>query len=93
MKAEVFLDARLMEPPEPLLQGVAALMALSPGQFFHMQHRMAPRMLYPELVNMGLAEKSLQLADDEFHLVVWSPSDPAACVAAEQCYLQLQSKL
>lgn len=75
------------------MQGMAALMALSPGQFFHMQHRMAPKMLYRELASMGLTEKTLQLADDEFHLIVWSPSDANACTAAERCYVQLQREL
>ncbi len=81
-----------MEPPDPLMQGMAALMALSPGQFFHMQHRMAPRMLYPELAAMGLTEQTLQLAPDDFHLIAWSPADPAACTAARHCCKQLRGK-
>ena len=93
MSAEVFLDARLMEPPEPFELAMAALAALTSGQFFHMRHRMAPRMLYPELVAMGLTEKTLQLGSDEVHLVVWPPTDPAASAAAEQCCAQLSHNI
>ena len=89
MSAEVFLDARLMEPPEPLEGAMAALATLTPGQFFHMQHRMAPRMLYPQLAAMGLTEKTLQLSNDEVHIVVWAAADPTAAAAAEQCCAQL----
>ena len=93
MSAEVFLDARLMEPPEPLEGAMAALATLAPGQFFHMQHRMAPRMLYPQLAAMGLTEKTLQLSNDEVHIVVWAAADPAAAAAAEQCCAQLSGDI
>ncbi|MBE9537793.1 MAG: DUF2249 domain-containing protein [Proteobacteria bacterium] len=92
MNAEVFLDARLMEPPDPLMQGMATLAALSAGQFFHMRHRMAPRMLYPELAAMGLTEQTLQLGPDDFHLIAWSATDSAACTAARHCCEQLRGK-
>ncbi len=78
-----------MEPPEPFERATASLTALAPGQFFHMQHRMMPRMLYPELAAMGLTEKTVRLGNDEVHIVVWSPTDPAASAAAEQCCAQL----
>ncbi len=82
-----------MEPPEPLEGAMTALATLAPGQFFHMQHRMAPRMLYPELAAMGLTEKTLQLGNDEVHIVVWPPTDPAAAAAAEQCCAQLSGDI
>jgi len=89
MNAEVFLDTRLMEPPEPLEKATAALATLVPGQFFHMQHRMAPRMLYPQLAAMGLTEKTLKLGDDEVHIVVWVATDPVAAAEAQQCCAKL----
>ncbi len=82
-----------MEPPEPFEQSAAALTTLSPGQYFHMLHRMAPRMLYPEIATLALNEKTLQLGDEEFHIIVWPSADPAASAAAEQCCKRLSSKV
>ncbi|MCB1694896.1 MAG: DUF2249 domain-containing protein [Pseudomonadales bacterium] len=89
MSAEIFLDARLMEPPEPLEKAMAALATLTPGQYFHMQHRMVPRMLYPQLAAMCLTEKTLILNREDVHIIVWAPADPAAAAAAAQCCAQL----
>ena len=67
---------------------MAALATLTPGQYFHMQHRMVPRMLYPQLAAMCLTEKTLILNREDVHIIVGA-GRPGSCGSGAQCRAQL----
>jgi len=90
--AEILLDARMMEPPEPFATAMNILQQLQAGQFLHMVHRRKPRLLYPELNTLGLTSHTLCHDDETYHIIVWRDEDESARNAAETCIETLKTE-
>lgn len=51
---ERLLDVSALEPCEPMERALEAVQQLQPGEYLHMIHRQAPRLLYPMLEQLGM---------------------------------------
>ena len=65
------LDARDLEPPEPLEQALAAIAMLKPGELLRMLHHREPFPLYAILRERGFTHRTTQLADDNYEILIW----------------------
>lgn len=54
MPAEHWLDARNLEPPEPLFQALDRLETMQPGDTLRLLIHREPMMLYPQLQEMKI---------------------------------------
>jgi uncharacterized protein (DUF2249 family) len=70
MKQEVTVDARWLEPPEPLEKVMLALDVLRPGQHLRLLIHREPFPLYGILENMGFQHRTHQLEDQTFAIVI-----------------------
>ncbi len=64
--AETEVDARGLEPPEPMLRILGAIEALKPGATFRARTDRRPLHLYAELDARGVRYASEQLADESW---------------------------
>lgn len=62
--ASPLVDARGLEPPEPLLRILSAVAALRPGETLHALTDRRPLHLIAELAARGLPAESTPLPDD-----------------------------
>jgi TusA-related sulfurtransferase len=67
---DVELDARGLEPPEPLERTLAAVALLRPGQRLRLLIHREPFPLYALLDNMGCAHRTEALPDGEFMVLI-----------------------
>lgn len=65
------VDARWLEPPEPLELAIAALEQLLPGQKLRLLIHRDPAMLYSLLRDWGYAWHSELQADGTFEILIW----------------------
>ena len=70
MKPEIIVDARWLEPPEPLEKVMLALDALRPGQRVRFLIHREPVPLYGILENMGYTHRTQQLDDRTFAILI-----------------------
>lgn len=70
MRQEVTVDARWLEPPEPLEKVMLALDALHPGQQVRLLIHREPYPLYGILENMGFSHRTHQLEDQTFAILI-----------------------
>ncbi len=70
------LDVRGLEPPEPMVQILAACENLSPGQSLEVTHDRRPQMLYPVLHEKGLQQVTEERADGQIHVRITRPLSP-----------------
>ncbi|MBI5331535.1 MAG: DUF2249 domain-containing protein [Betaproteobacteria bacterium] len=70
MKHEITVDARWLEPPEPLEKVMLALDALRPGQHVRFLIHREPLPLYGILENMGYTHHTHQLPDHTYAIVI-----------------------
>jgi uncharacterized protein (DUF2249 family) len=75
---EHVVDARGLEPPEPLERVLAALRELRPGENVLMRHRREPLPLYAMLDAMGFVHRTLRDRPAEFRIWIWRSDDAAA---------------
>lgn len=65
------LDARYLEPPEPMQQALAALDTLKPGERLRMLLHREPFPLYAILRERGFMHRTTQLPDDCYEILIW----------------------
>lgn len=81
--AELTLDVRGLEPPEPYEQATALLKRLQPGQYVRMISPRRPRLLYPWLQQHGFREITLERNPDLFEILIWAVADEVAAAAVK----------
>jgi len=57
------LDARNLEPPQPLIKTLEAITTLPPDATLQLRTRWRPMLLYPELEKRGFTGVSEELSD------------------------------
>ncbi len=74
---EIVVDARGLEPPEPLERVMQALALLRPGQSIRLLLHREPFPLYPLLAERGYGHATLMEADGSYVILI-HPVDAAA---------------
>jgi TusA-related sulfurtransferase len=64
------LDARDLEPPEPMQQALAALAVLKPGEQLRMLLHREPFPLYAILRERGFTYRTTQQADGSYEILI-----------------------
>ena len=80
--AELFLDVRDLEPPEPLVRALAEIETLAAGQYSHMRHRREPCLLYANLERRGFSHLTEARKSGDFEVFIWRKDDTVAEQAA-----------
>jgi uncharacterized protein (DUF2249 family) len=75
MPPEVLVDARWLEPPEPMEQVLVALNRLRPGQRIRFLLHREPHPLYGMLEKMGYTHRAQAIADDCFEILIQARAD------------------
>lgn len=70
MKQEVLVDARWLEPPEPMERVLSALAVLLPGQHIRLLLHREPYPLYGILENMGYQHRTHLLQDGCYEILI-----------------------
>ncbi|MBS1229969.1 MAG: SirA-like protein [Proteobacteria bacterium] len=70
-QADVVIDGRQMEPPEPFVQTMAALDAVKPGQRVMLRLCREPFPLYRALELNGVSWTSARNDDGDFEILMW----------------------
>lgn len=65
------LDARLMEPPEPMQRALEAIELLSPGTRLRMLHHREPYPLYTILDKRHFFHHTTALEDGSYEILIW----------------------
>ncbi len=77
MAEHLVLDARHLEPPEPLVRVVDAIRGFGKGDTLKLLIDQEPRMLYPILERSGFAHHTEPGTDAVYEVTIW-PVDPLA---------------
>ena len=70
-QADVVIDGRQMEPPEPFVQTLSALDAVAPGQRVLLLLGREPFPLYRALELNGCSWQTEQMADGSTEVLIW----------------------
>ncbi|HEY6095742.1 MAG TPA: DUF2249 domain-containing protein [Gallionellaceae bacterium] len=65
------LDARLMEPPEPMQRALEAIEQLGPGMQLRMLHHREPYPLYTILEQRHFFHRTTARPDGSFEILIW----------------------
>lgn len=65
------LDARHLEPPEPMMRTLAALGALGPNDRLRLLLHREPFPLYATLGERGYTYRTAQLPDGSYEILIW----------------------
>lgn len=68
---EHLVDARWLEPPEPLELTLAAVETLPDGEAVRLLIHRDPCMLYPILTEWGYAHETGQADDGTYEVLIW----------------------
>jgi Uncharacterized conserved protein (DUF2249) len=69
--AERLVDARWLEPPEPMELTLAALNELEPGQHLRLLIHRMPFLLFPILKEWGYEYKVIANDDGSYEISIW----------------------
>jgi uncharacterized protein (DUF2249 family) len=72
-EAVIRLDVRGLEPPEPMVQVLAQLETLGPGQALEVLHDRRPLFLYPQLDDRGFSHETDEPAPGLVRIVIRRP--------------------
>lgn len=75
--AERILDARWLEPPEPMELTLEAIGTLAPGEHLRLLIHRAPHMLYPILKEWGFDYRTHTNDDGTYEILIWSKEQAA----------------
>lgn len=76
MPSVIFIDARDLEPPEPLEKVMQALALLRPGQSIRLLLPREPFPLYPILAAHGYGHETRMEADGSYVILIRQPGAP-----------------
>ncbi|WP_210395359.1 DUF2249 domain-containing protein [Motiliproteus sediminis] len=74
MSELIEFDVSELEPPEPLIQIIAAARTLSAHQLLRVVHRRDPLPLYPLLDELGVGHERRLHPSGAVVLLIWAPS-------------------
>lgn len=75
--AERLLDARWLEPPEPMELTLDAVNGLLPGEHLRLLIHRAPHLLYPILKEWGFSYQTHSKDDGTYEILIWHKEQPA----------------
>lgn len=75
--SERILDARGLEPPEPMELTLEAIDGLAQGERLRLLIHRAPYMLYPILLEWGFEHRTLSTQDGTFEILIWRKEQSA----------------
>jgi hypothetical protein len=75
---ERILDARWLEPPEPMELTLAAIEDLAPGERLCLLIHRTPHMLFPILKEWGFVYRTHTLDDGTHEIFIWRKEQAAA---------------
>jgi uncharacterized protein (DUF2249 family) len=67
---EILIDARWLEPPEPMEKVMQAVGLLKPGQHIRLLLHREPFPLYPILENQGYSHETMPQPDGTFIILI-----------------------
>jgi TusA-related sulfurtransferase len=70
MSDEILIDARWLEPPEPMEKALQALAGMQPGQQVRMLLHREPYPLYAILENRGYRHDAVMQADGSYEILI-----------------------
>lgn len=73
---DLLVDARWLDPPEPLERVLAALDRRAPRQRVRLLLHREPYPLYDLLRQMGLTHSTRQRPDGTYEIIIRDPADP-----------------
>jgi len=82
MAREVVLDVSELEPPEPLVQSLAAIGQLQRGDYLRLMHRRRPCLLYDNLQQRGFSSETRAGRMVACEVLIWRTGDDEAARAA-----------
>lgn len=82
MAHEVVLDVSDLEPPEPLVQSLAAIEKLQHGEYLRLLHRRRPCLLYENLQKRGYSSETRAGREVACEVFIWRDDDDEAARAA-----------
>lgn len=82
MAREVVLDVSELEPPEPLVQSLAAIEKLQHGEYLRLLHRRRPCLLYENLQKRGFSSETRAGREVACEVFIWRDGDDEAARAA-----------
>ena len=82
-QADVVIDGRQMEPPEPFVQTLSALDVVAPGQRVLLLLGREPFPLYRALELNGVSWTRTRNGDGDFEIVMWRDGDAPMQVPAD----------
>jgi TusA-related sulfurtransferase len=82
--SERILDARGLEPPEPMELTLDAVDTLAPGERLRLLIHRAPYMLYPILNEWGFDCRTQSTEDGTFEVLIWRKEQSAAGSGASE---------
>lgn len=74
---ERILDARWLEPPEPMELTLAAIENLAPGERLRLLIHRTPNMLFPILQEWGFGYHTDPCEDGTYEILIWRKEPPA----------------
>jgi uncharacterized protein (DUF2249 family) len=74
MPTDILIDARGLEPPEPMERALAALDSLQPGQRLRFLIHRQPYPLYDLLRRYHYQFSPQTLADGSIEILIWMPA-------------------
>lgn len=86
---EVLLDVSDLEPPEPLVQTLAAADRLQPGQYLRMLHRRDPCLLFGNLDEGGFSYLQREGKKTAVEVFIWRQGDAVAEAAVQRVLKEL----
>ena len=84
MAKERRIDARELEPPEPLELALRSAHDLQAGEYLRMLHRREPYPLYRLLREEGFHYSSRPGPECPFEILIWRPDDEEAVAAVQR---------
>lgn len=75
---ERVVDARWLEPPEPMELTLAALNVLEPGERLRLLIHRTPHLLFPILQEWGYGFRMYDSDDGTYEILIWYEGDAAA---------------
>jgi len=89
MAREIVLDVSELEPPEPLVQALAAIVQLQSGDYLRMLHRRVPCLLYDNLRQRGFSSETRAGRQVACEVFIWRDGDSEAEIAARAVAVML----
>lgn len=78
MKPDIEVDARWLEPPEPMEMAMDAIGRMEPGQRVRLLLHREPMPLYGMLRQMGLTHQTRPIEEGCYEILIFDPAGDAA---------------